>query len=296
MGRPLRFAALLTAFALATLALPTPALAQSRIANDWQPASGRDNVAQNVIPRSIYIGKVPAAPGDIKLVREDGAVVPSEVTLDALGEKVMHCAMKPMSLVLPPGKYKVVTAAKPEGATTFTVTLGSDSSPPAGITKADVTKSDFTGGAFQISATFQPPADDRTPTDALAYNVYLARDPTLPDSTGAPSFVATRVDKLPDGRVSLVVADGDIVLGQKTQLGGGKWRMQIRAVDEAGNLGPPSDSLLLTLPAEGSSVPEGGCACTSARAPAPGATAGGALLAGLAFAAKRVARRRARRG
>jgi MYXO-CTERM domain-containing protein len=270
------------------LASPSTASAQNLVANDWMPAPGRDTVAQNVVPRSIFVGKLPASPNDIKLLREDGTQVDSEVTLDPLGEKVMHCEMKPRSLILPPGKYKVVTASRPEGATAFTVTAGSDSAPPAGITKATAT-GDYRDGAFQVKATFQPPADDRTPTDGLAYNVYLARDPALPDTSGAPSLVATRADKQPDGRVSVVVASGDVNLSPRTKLDGSKWRMQIRAVDEAGNLGPPSDVITISLPPEGSTTPGAGCACSS---PGNRGLRGGGAAACLGLAALVLRRRR----
>jgi hypothetical protein len=232
------------------------------------PAPGRDSVPQNAVLRSVYIGNLPKAAEDIKLFRDDGTLVETKVSLEPMAQKMMLCTMTPTALLLPPGKYKVVTAAKPEGATTFTVTAGSDAIAPGALTKVSV-KADFTNGAYQITSTFDLPADDRTPADVLASNVYLAKDPAEPDVNALPTLSTTRVTKTADGRGSVVISSNDIDLAPRTQLEGGKWKMRVRAVDEAGNLGAPSESVSFTLPDAGSRAPEGGCACMSSSA-APG--------------------------
>ena len=103
--------------------------------------------------------------------------------------------------------------------------------------------------------------DDWTPAESLAYHVYVATSPdrlALDDVPSLPAVSRTSADR---GSELVIEAPGGPEPRQPLTLG--TWYVAVRAIDEAGNLGPASAPVAFDVP-DGS-----GCAAAGGGGGAP---------------------------
>ncbi len=243
------------------------------------PSAGRV-VAENAIARVLLL-HAEVEPGAVVLKR-DGVEVPATVEVDRLMLAAMHELVITPADELAPGLYQL--SGNGLETVEFTVIEGVDVTAPGAPTDVAAHATYIEGdghclaGAPKVSLTLTPAEDDWTPADALAYQVYLAPAPdelALDDAPSIPALVPTRREH---GRELTISNPGGTQ--PRASLSPGTWYVALRAIDEAGNLGPPSEPVAFTVPASA------GCAAAGGASGAP---------AGLVVAVALLSRRRRNR-
>ena len=229
------------------------------------PAGGRV-VPENAVPRAlIAFGGEEADP--IELAR-DGVPVTTAIEVDEVGRGWLQAYVITPASLLAPGPYRL-SAGELEPID-FTVVEGEDVTVPPAATDVAVHATwvegdDCFAGSPRISLTLTQADDDWTPAESLAYHIDVATRPdrlALDDVPSLPALSRTSGDR---GSELVIEAPGGPEPRQP--LTPGTWYVAVRAIDEAGNLGPASAPVEFTVP-DGS-----GCAAAGGGGGAPGALA-----------------------
>jgi hypothetical protein len=186
---------------------------------------------------------------------------------------------------LAPGRYLLDLGRG--GGASFDVSGSADVTPPGEVTGPEHVRGADGSAPFlrEGSLRFSLAAD----ATEVAYHVYASRAPGDPDTSGPPTYAAA-VGRREGGVVTVPLLENCMpVLPPDMR---GPLRVRLRAVDAAGNVGPPSEAVAFDRPAhvtcEAPSLFPGGCA-----AGAGGGAEGLVLLAALLHVRRRRAHARA---
>jgi hypothetical protein len=220
------------------------------------PASGRV-VPANAVPRALVaFGGV--EPDGIELAR-DGVPVTTAVEVDDVALGWLRAYVITPADLLSPGQYRL-SAGELE-PTEFAVVEGEDVSEPPAATDIAVHATWVEGdecvdGSPRVSLTLTQADDDWTPAESLAYHVYVATTPdqlAFDDVPSLPALSRTRGD-----RGSELLIEAPLGPEPRQPLTPGTWYVAIRAIDEAGNLGPASAPVAFAVPDGGGCAAAGG--------------------------------------
>lgn len=229
------------------------------------PAGGRV-VPANAVPRALVaFGFV--EPDAIELAR-DGVPVTAAVEVDDVGRGWLQAYVITPANLLAPGQYRL--SGGDLEPTEFTVVDGEDVTAPPAATDVAVDATWVEGdecvaGSPRVSLTLTQTDDDWTPAGSLAYHVYVATTSEGLALDDVPSLPA--LSQTPGERGSELVIEAPLGPEPRQPLTPGTWYVAVRAIDEAGNLGPASAPVGFTVP-DGS-----GCAAAGGGGGAPGGLA-----------------------